>query len=89
MALTATATPAILNKLTKFLNSPVIVKSSVNRPNIYLAVHQCNFKKSAGPSKSFSLDHRDFNKFADQVASMVKNDCSIVYTDFATHVGPI
>ena len=61
----------------------------MNRPNIYLAVHQCNFKKSTGPSKSFSLDHRDFNKFADQVASVVKNDCSIVYTDFATQVRPI
>ena len=89
MALTATATPEIFNKLTKFLSNPVIVQSSVNRPNIYLAVHQCNFKKSTGPSKSFGLDHRDFNEFADQVASMVKNDCSIVYTDFATHVGPI
>ena len=89
MALTATATPVIFNKLTKFLNNPVIVQSSVNRPNIYLAVHQCNFKKTTGPSKSFSLDHRDFNEFADQVAGMVKNDCSIIYTDFATHVGPI
>ena len=89
MALTATATPAVFNKLTKFLNNPVIVQSSVNRPNIYLAVHQCNFKKTTGPSKSFSLDHRDFNEFADQVARMVKNDCSIIYTDFATHVGPI
>lgn len=89
MALTATATPEIFCKLATFLNNPVIVQSSVNRPNIYLAVHQCNFKKSSGPSKSFSLDHRDFNDFADKVASMVKNCCSIVYTDFATHVGPI
>ena len=89
MALTATATPAIFNNLTKFLNNLVIVRSSVNRPNIYLAAHQCNFKKTTGPSESFSLDHRDFNEFADQVTDMVKNDCSIVYTDFATHIGPI
>ena len=52
-------------------------------------MHQCNFKKSTGSSKSFSLDHCDFNIFADQVTSMVKNDCSILYTDFATHVRPI
>ena len=80
MALTATATPEIFVKLTTFLNDPVIVQSSVNRPNMYLAVHQCNFKKSTGPSKSFSLDHRDFNDFADKVASIVTNNCSIVYT---------
>ena len=43
-------------------------------------------KKSTGSSKLFSLDYRDFNEFADKV---VKNDSSIVYTDFATHVGPI
>ena len=77
MALTATATPEVLGKLSTFLDNPVLVHSSVNRPNIYLAVHQCNFKKS-GTSKSFSLDHRDFDEFADQVASMVKNDCSII-----------
>ena len=35
MALTATATPEIFSKLTTFLNNPVIVQSSVNRPNIY------------------------------------------------------
>ena len=89
MALTATATIEVTHKLSTILNHPIIVQSSMNRPNIFLAVHRCNLKKSGGQSISFSLDHRDFNEFADRVSSMVKNESSIVYTDFATHVGPI
>ena len=89
MALTATAVPAIATKLKNFLNDPLILTSSINRPNIFLACHQCNFKKNDGPSRSFGLDHRDFNHFADEVSSLISNECSIVYTDFANHVGPI
>jgi len=89
MALTATATPAIASKLQEFLNHPLILSSTINRPNIYLACHPCNFKKTDGPSKLFGLDHRDFNDFADKVSSLIGNECSIVYTDFANHVGPI
>ena len=89
MALTATATPAIASKLQEFLNSPLIISSTINRSNIYLACHPCNFKKTDGPSRSFGLDHRDFNNFADRVSSLIGSECSIVYTDFANHVGPI
>ena len=35
------------------------------------------------------MDQRDFNEFSDQVSSLIGKDCSIVYTDFAYHVGPI
>ena len=35
------------------------------------------------------MDQRDFNEFSDQVSSLIEKDCSIVYTDFANHVGPI
>ena len=37
MALTATATPMIV------LHDPLMLNNTINRPNIYLAVHQCNF----------------------------------------------
>ena len=89
MALTATATPDIEQRLTSFLNNPLVIKESINRSNIYLGVHKCKFKKSGGLSKSFSLDHRDFNEFADRVSELIANKCSIIYTDFANHVGPI
>ena len=72
-----------------FLNNPLIINGTINRPNIYLATHRCNFKKTGGLSRSFGLDHRDFNDFADQVTSLIGKECSIVYTDFANHVGPI
>ena len=89
IALTATATPMIAHNLKGFLCDPLVLNSTINRPNIYLAVHQCNFKQSGGRSKSFGLDQRDFNEFADQVSSLIGKECSIVYTDFANHVGPI
>ena len=36
-----------------------------------------------------SLDSRDFNSFAEQVKELISNQCSIVYTDFACHLGRI
>ena len=89
MALTTTATPDIQKGLSHFLNNPVPIKESVNRSNIYLDVHECNFKKSDGPTKSFSLDQRDFNDFAYRVSRLIKDSCAIVCTAFANHVGPI
>ena len=89
MALTATATPSIASKLKSFLRNPLVLTDTMNRPNIFLATHQCSFKKAGGPSQLFGLDHRDFNSFADEVSSLIGNECSIVYTDFANHVAPI
>jgi len=57
--------------------------------NIYLAAKVCNFKRSDGSKKSISLDSREFNNFADVVKDLIEGHCSIVYTDFACHVGPI
>ena len=71
------------------MNNPLTLSVTINRPNIYLATHHCNFKKTGGLSRSFGLDHRDFNEFADKVSSLIGKECSIVYTDFANHVGPI
>lgn len=67
----------------------MIEKSSVNRNNIFLAAEPCNFKRSDGSKQSISLDSRDFNSFADRVVELISDNCSIVYTDFACHVGPI
>ena len=89
MAMTATATPDILKRLSHFLNNPVLIKEPINQSNIYLSVHEYNFKKSDGPSKSFSLDRRDFNDFVDNVSWLIMDSCAIVYTIFANHVGPI
>lgn len=49
MALTATAAPRVATKLEAFLNDPLVLTSTINRPNIYLACHQC---QGSGPSRS-------------------------------------
>ena len=77
------------SKLKEFLNYPLVLSGTINHPNIYLATHQCNLKKTGGLSRSFGMHHRDFNDFADEVSSLIGRECSIVYTDFANHVGPI
>ena len=56
MALSATATPVIASKLKNFVNNPLILNGTINRPNIYLATHRCNFKKKGGLSRSFGLE---------------------------------
>ena len=71
------------------MHDPLIERNSVNRANIYLAAKVCNFERSDGSKQSVSLDSRDFNNFADLVTDLVKGQCSIIYTDFACHVGPI
>jgi len=38
--------------------------------------------------RSISLDSRDFNNFADAVKELIEGYCSIIYTDFASHVDP-
>ena len=79
MVLTATATPDIEQRLKSFfLNNLLVIKESTNRSNIYLGVHTCNFKKLGGLSKSFSLDHRNFNEFADRVSELIANKGSMI-----------
>ena len=49
MALSATVTPDTLERLQDALPNSVLVKSSANRPNIYLEAHQMkNFYNSKG-----------------------------------------
>ena len=89
MALSATVTTQIECALKSFLKDPVVLRSTVNRENIYLAAEACNFRRKVGSKQSISLDSRDFNSFAERVKELISNQCSIVYTDFACHVGPI
>ena len=89
MALSATVTPQVETALLCFLQDPLIVKSTVNRENIYLAAEPCNFKRKDGCKQSVSLDSRDFNNFAERVKDIISDQCSIIYTDFACHVAPI
>ena len=56
---------------------------------VYLAAKVCNFKRAEGSKQSVSLNSRDFNNFADLVKDLIVGECSIIYTDFACHVGPI
>ena len=48
MALSATVTPVVKEKIIKFLRSPHIAEGSIDRPNIFLSVKSCNFKKPLG-----------------------------------------
>jgi len=89
MALSATVTVEVENALKAFLKDPLISRSTVNRVNIYLAAESCNYKRKDGSKQSISLDARDFNSFADRVKQIIGSQCTIVYTDFACHVGPI
>ena len=89
MALSATVIPQIEDALRSFTHDALVERSSVNRCNIYLAVQLCNFKRAEGLKQSISLDSRDFNNFADVVKHLIVGECSIIYTDFACHVGSI
>ena len=89
MALSATVIPQIEDALRSFMHDPLVERSSVNRCNIYLAAQLCNFKRTEGSKQSISLESRDFNNFADVVKDLIVGECSIIYTDFACHVGPI
>ena len=89
MALSATVIPQVGDALRSFMHDPLVERSSVNRCNVYLAAKVCNFKRAEGSKQSVSLDSRDFNNFADLVKDLIVEECSIIYTDFACHVGPI
>ena len=89
MTLSATVIPQVEDALRSFMHDPLVERSSVNRCNVYLAAKVCNFKRAEGSKQSVSPDSRDFNNFADLVKDLIVGECSIIYTDFACHVGPI
>ena len=77
MILTATAPPSIESSIHKLVRSPVISKGSINRPNIYL---QC---------EEIPNDDNDFSYFAGKVSEIISDECSIIYTEFISDIGPI
>ncbi len=78
-ALTATVTPSVQEDITSILRSPVVKKTSMNRPNITLIA------KELLPDKSVSYSMQ----FAKEAAEIVGSSSSIVYTDFIADIGPI
>ena len=77
MILTATAPPSVESSLHQLVRSPVISKSSINRPNIFL---QC---------EEILSDEDSLSIFATRVSQIIQDECSIVYTDFINDIGPI
>ena len=74
MALTATALPEILPKLSGILKEPCIVESSINREKSHFVWNKCLTKDQPVPRAE---------------AIMLVLLCCIVYTDFVANVGPI
>ncbi|MDD9816535.1 MAG: RecQ family ATP-dependent DNA helicase [Gammaproteobacteria bacterium] len=79
MALTATAPPEVMRSIRKLVREPLVVRSSVNRPNIYLECEEI-------PD---NIGKDDLSYFAMRVAEKVENRCTIIYTDFINNVGKI
>lgn len=82
LCLTATAPPQVENSVSKLLRSPVVIKGSIDRPNITLA---CEELPCMGVKKNFS-------HFASRVSNILQDSCgesTIIYTDFIEDVGLI
>ena len=80
MCLTATAPHCVEQSIHKLLRDPLLSRSSINRPNIFLACEEI-------PSY---VGRKDFSYFASRVSDIISEDeCTIIYTDFIDDVGPI
>lgn len=79
MALTATATPHVEEDIKLLLRDPVKCVSSMNRPNVTLKVEELVDDKQCLPVV----------QFAKRAAEIVGSNCSIIYTDFISDIGPI
>ena len=80
LCLTATAPPPVEVSIRSLFRNPLIIKASVDRPNVSLACEEI-------PP---SIGRKDFSYFASRVADIIdSSDCAIVYTDFIDDVGLI
>ena len=77
LILTATAPPSVESSMHQLVRSPVISKTSINRPNIFL---QC---------EEIPSDEDSLSIFATRVSQIIQDECSIIYTDFINDIGPI
>ena len=84
MALTATATPDVLCKLRGMLDNAIISQNSVNRQNIKYFV-----EKLPAKGRMTETYRGDYTIFGKRVEEIVKDECSVVYTDFVADLEPI
>ena len=77
MILTTTAPSSVKSSMHQLVCSPVISKTSINRPNIFL---QC---------EEIPSDEDSLSIFATRVSQIIQDECSIIYTDFVNDIGPI
>ena len=80
LALTATAPPPVESSIRCLLRDPIVVKGSIDRPNITLACEEipCNMGK------------KNFSHFASKVSTLLDgSETAIIYTDFIDDVGLI
>ena len=78
VALTATAPLDVNQSIQKLLRTPLLIKGSVNRPNIFLSCEELPFSGGKG------LSH-----FAARVSEILDGSSAIIYTDFIDDIGPI
>ena len=78
IALTATAPLDVQQSIQKLLQTPLLIKGSVNRPNIFLSCEELPFSGGKG------LSH-----FAARVSEILDGSSAIIYTDFIDNIGPI
>ena len=78
IALTATAPLDVKQSIQKLLRTPLLIKGSVNRPNIFLSCEELPFSGGKG------LSH-----FAARVSEILDGSSAIIYTDFIDDIGPI
>ena len=84
MALTATTTPDVLCKLRGMLDNALISQNSVNRPNI-----KCFVEKLPAKVQITKTYRGDYSIFSERVEDIIKEECSVEYTDFVADLEPI
>ena len=79
MALSATATQDVEEKIRSALRKPVTEKKSINRPNVTLNVEELPVKKEVDTQM----------QFATRAAEIAGTAPAIIYTDFISDIGPM
>jgi RecQ family ATP-dependent DNA helicase len=88
-ALTATATPDMLEEIkVDLLRSPFVVRGSVNRPNVYIAIERGQgfgetLNKGKKKEKAVVSDNDRFAPTAKRIKENISTNSAIVYASFA------
>ena len=78
MALSATASTHVEDKIKQILRNPIMNKVTINRPNITLIVEELQHDKNIGHAM----------QFAKGAANIADKSSVIIYTDFIADIGP-